>query len=356
MDSCDILKPEHITGLKVFLKEKERKSFSKIFREFFELYRHKKEIPYYYFKYLYFKDVHNIHDYISTKEVAKIHRDPSLHRPELTTIINNKLAFSLFASEHSLKVPKLYGYHFGPTYYLKKNSEQIKNTQDVYRFLKRLFNTVNAESVFVKPQANFGGKGCFVLRNDNSLLERIHENQKELLSGKNLFYELVSQHPKINEIHSNCLNTIRIVSYITPEGKIEFLPAFMRFGVDESPVDNGSSGGIFVGIDRKNGALQETGRKKIAFGGEEYSQHPNSNYKFDGFKIPFLEESYSLVSSFLKYLPDRFIGWDIGISQNGPIIIEANDTPNLDQCNFLNSGLLQNKEIKNLVDQYNSKN
>ena len=54
----------------------------------------------------------------------------------------------------------------------------------------------------------------------------------------------------------------------------------MRFGVGESIVDNGSSGGFFVGIDIENGKLQAKGHQFIEYGAAEPNQTPRFGFHF----------------------------------------------------------------------------
>ena len=323
-------------------------------REIRHLWHSKKEIPYYYFKYLYRNDVKNINDYLGTKEANRLHQNPQLHRSEITTIINNKLAFSLYAQKHGLRTARLYGYHFNHKYFFNETLKSVNTEQSLHHFFQNLFNTYQTTSVFVKPLADFGGKGCFILRSED-LKNQLYKKKEALLTENHLFYEVIKQHPRINEIHSHCVNTLRIVSYITPTGNIEFISTFMRFGIDNSPVDNGSAGGIFVYVDEEKGTLKEMGIKKMSFGGEKLTHHPNSNFKFDGFEIPYFKETYDLITTYLQYLPDRIIGWDVAITTDGPVIIEANDCPNLHSSDVMSSGgLLRNESFRELVTQINS--
>lgn len=60
----------------------------------------KREIPFYYFKYLYRKNVSNFLDYISYKEQLQLMEHRSLHNPNYVALLDNKL---YFLKEHLLK-------------------------------------------------------------------------------------------------------------------------------------------------------------------------------------------------------------------------------------------------------------
>ncbi len=53
--------------------------------------------------------------------------------------------------------------------------------------------------------------------------------------------------------------------------------------------------------------------------------------KFEGFKLPYTEEIKALVKKAALVLPDfRYVGWDVCITPDGPLIVEGNDYPGYD--------------------------
>ncbi|TGV00700.1 sugar-transfer associated ATP-grasp domain-containing protein [Flavivirga rizhaonensis] len=67
-------------------------------------------------------------------------------------------------------------------------------------------------------------------------------------------------------------------------------------------------------------------------------------------EIPFFKEACKEVVNAVKIIPDRFIGWDVAITQNGPIIVEANWDPHIFLSDYAYGGLLKNRHIKRLVN------
>ena len=82
--------------IKVFLRDPEKKNFLQICKEVLVLWAIKKEVPMYYFKYLYKKEANNYRDYLAPGEVRRIHASGRLHKTEYTSILNNKLNFALY--------------------------------------------------------------------------------------------------------------------------------------------------------------------------------------------------------------------------------------------------------------------
>lgn len=69
---------------------------------------------------------------------------------------------------------------------------------------------------------------------------------------------------------------------------------------------------------------------------EEVECHPATNVKFDGFKIPYWNEIKELVLKAAMVNPDvKVVGWDVAISNKGPLLIEANRRPGFDLVQVL---------------------
>ena len=336
--------------IRVFLKDRDKKGVLLIIKEVLMLLFVKKEVPMYYFKHLYKKEITNVFDYLGTAEAARIQRDKGLHKYEHTSIMNNKLNFALYCQNFSLPTPTLLGHNLLKSYFLNGELRTIENKDQLVQYFENLLDASGEDDLFVKPLADYGGKGCLKL-SKKKLSRQIDSNMESLLANGHIFSKVVQQHPEIDKIHSKSLNTLRIITYITDENTTEVVSTFMRFGIGESIVDNGSSGGLYVGIGTQKGQLKDYGYKTMTFGGDKVTHHPNSNFRFGGFKIPYFKEACELAVSAVDYFPDRWIGWDIAITPDGPIIIEANDCPDLHMSDVASEGLLKNRHIKNLVEK-----
>ncbi|NMH87415.1 sugar-transfer associated ATP-grasp domain-containing protein [Flavivirga algicola] len=335
--------------LKVFLKHPNKKSFPKMIKEVIILMIKKREIPFYYFKYLYRKNVTNYLDYVSFKEQLLLVGHRSLHNPDYVALINNKLYFALFCERISIKTPKLISYNLGSNFFFNNEVVKITDKEKLVDFFEVLFDKNKIDALFFRPPSDYGGKGCFKITKEDieNNLDGLYQN---LVNGNFVHTKVVKQHDDINKIHSKSVNTLRIISLLTLEGHIEIISAFIRFGVGDSVVDNATSGGFFVGINLEDGTLQPIGHYLSQHGGEEITEHPDSGYKFEGFKIPYYKEACDLVLDTAKIIPDGLIGWDVAITSNGPVIIETNAEPHIPISNITSGGLLKNKHVKNIVE------
>jgi len=341
---------ENIAKIKVFIKDPNKKSFFKIIKEVFVLTIIKKEIPFYYFLYLYSKDVKNYLDYLSTGENNKILNSPLLRNPRYESLLNNKLFFALLNEKSPLNTPKPISYNLGNTFYHNNTIKQIYNKSELVSFFERVFTVDNLEGLFFRPPSNSGGRGCFKLTRIG-LKNELDDIFDSLTSGYYIHTEILEQHREINKIHDKSVCTLRIVSLITSENHPEIISVLMRFGVGNSVVDNSSSGGFFVGVNIDEGTLEDTGHYLSDYGGAKIKKHPDSGFIFEGFKVPYFKEACEEVLKGIKVIPERFIGWDVAITPNGPIIVEANYFPHLPMSNIAYGGLLKNPHIKKLMGE-----
>lgn len=82
---------------------------------------------------------------------------------------------------------------------------------------------------------------------------------------------------------------------------------------------------MVVGIDREKGCLKGNAIDKV---GATFPVHPTTGVTFDGFPIPCFEQISDLVLETARQ-EDKIlvIGWDVAISENGPVLIEGNRRP-----------------------------
>jgi len=341
---------KNIRVIQVFIKDPNKKSFLKIIKEVFVLSITKKEIPFYYFKYLYGKDVKNYLDYLGTGETNTISNSPLLHKPEYRSLLENKLFFALLSEKSPLNTPKLISYNLGNTFYHNNTIKQIYNKSELVSFFEHVLTVDKLEGLFFRPPSDYGGKGCFKLSRIG-LKNELDDIFDSLTNGYYVHTKIIEQHREINKINDKSVSTLRIISLITSENHPEIISVFMRFGVGNSVVDNASSGGFFVGVNIDEGTLKDTGHYLSEYGGAKIKKHPDSGFIFEGFKVPYFKEACEEVLKGIKVIPDRFIGWDVAITPNGPIIVEANYLPHLQMSNIAYGGLLKNTHIKKLMSE-----
>lgn len=239
-------------------------------------------------------------------------------------LLRNKFLFSLVAESLNIPTPENIGVIEDGMLFIIKEKRSI-------RFIDWLAD--NAVDVFIKSIGGECGDGVFhLVRSKDGKVsiggEVVSENQIETLlqSGKYVLQKTLIQHSKIAAIHPNAVNTIRLTTIYDKEtNDIKILPPLLRVGVGENNVDNWAMGGLAIGINIEKQSLKKYGFYKPGFG-TKATFHPNSKVVFEGYEIPYLNEAIAIARRYHSFLTDiHSIGWDIAISEKGPIIIEGND-------------------------------
>lgn len=181
---------------------------------------------------------------------------------------------------------------------------------------------VKKHPIFVKKRVDlYKGDGVELVnsRNLNVSLNQYFEQ----LKSTDLFQleEKIQQSDIMASLNASSVNTIRCNAFVTRHGvKVPF--AFLKVGRAGSFVDNGGKGGILVGIDEKTGVLNTDGRDEY---GNRYVTHPDSNIRFQDFRLPDWEDALQLCNEITpKVTGVQAIGWDLAHTAQGWVIVEGN--------------------------------
>jgi hypothetical protein len=125
------------------------------------------------------------------------------------------------------------------------------------------------------------------------------------------------------------LQTVRINTVIDRGGRCRIVRPFFKAAVGDNVADNihrGASGNIHVDVRAEDGVLQpgqlttRDGRGVVPV-----PVHPETHVRFEGIKLPFWAEAAALAEEAAgKFLPLRTLGWDVALTGDGPVIVEAN--------------------------------
>lgn len=225
-----------------------------------------------------------------------------------TEVLNNKTLFDLKYKEF-----------LGRKFWINKDS----SLEEFREFIDGL------DVVFCKPVNLCGGHGMRRYELHGTPEEMYEHFMNEPLM---LVEEVIKQHPRINEIYPGCINSIRIMSALK-DGKFECFGAWMKFGANGSQVDGRIEGGSFAGVDEKTGIIVTTA---IDGKNNRFATHPNTGAKILGFQIPYWKEVLELTEKALRHVDGiDFVGWDVAITEHGPVIVEGNSRPALSDYQLL---------------------
>jgi hypothetical protein len=75
------------------------------------------------------------------------------------------------------------------------------------------------------------------------------------------------------------------------------------------------------------------------------SRHPTTGAEIEGTRLPFWKEAARLAIQAHRAFSDRLlIGWDIGILEDGPIVLEGNRGPDMDLMQrFMDTGFMTHR-------------
>ncbi len=257
-------------------------------------------------------------DYIKTKKYYEIIN--YLNNPEYRYIFLDKIEFNN-------KFKK----------YIGRDCLDLRNSsvEDFKKFIK------NKKDFFAKKHNSFGGDGVEKIitkdiKNVEDLYNKLLENKQYLVE------ETIVQHDYLNKINSKAVNNIRMVT-IYKDGKAHLIGNTIRLNAGEEEVI--SCHDIFATLDKNGNLLGNVVDDDCHI----YKEHPTSKFKFKNVKIPYIKEAIKMVEKAGEVVPEvRYVGWDVAITPNGPVIIEGNFYPSygLFQYYLLDDGLPVGKLAK----------
>lgn len=130
------------------------------------------------------------------------------------------------------------------------------------------------------------------------------------------------QHEAINRLYPYSVNTIRVAT-ICHNGSVEIAYAIFRIGANKSCVDNFTTGGMVADMDLETGKARTDA---VNVHGERFELHPDTQVAIKGFEIPYFKEGLEMVRRAGRNV-NGYIGWDVAITENGPVLIEGNIDP-----------------------------
>lgn len=177
------------------------------------------------------------------------------------------------------------------------------------------------EKVVLKKSNGSQGKDVEIIKVKDMSSDALKQYAE--LKQYDILEEFVCQHDDMQKLSPNSLNTVRFITFLKQSGEVVVIGSSLRMGIDKQ-TDNLSSGGITCKIDTESGVIASKG---CSFDITQplYDVHPVSGITLEGFKIPYWNEVRSMCfKAASKYNDNRCIGWDVAITNNGPLLIEGN--------------------------------
>ena len=229
----------------------------------------------------------------------------ALNDPEYYHIVDDKIEFNE---------------HFAA--YMKRDWLDMRKTslQEFEKFCEK------HDEMMIKPLNLTGGAGVEKLYvKDYSSIKELYDL---ILSKKAyLVEEVVKQHHDISKIYPYSVNTYRVLT-IKTDDDVDVIYGIIRFGNNGSVVDNHHAGGMSTPFDVETGKILYPA---VDLDLNLFEEHPMTHVKFVGYQLPFWPEAKQMVKEAALLIPEiRYNGWDVAVSEDGPLLIEGNYLPGYD--------------------------
>ncbi len=170
---------------------------------------------------------------------------------------------------------------------------------------------------FAKPRTGAHGEGAL-------FMDRAELAVRRRANTAYIVQAVARQHPEMAAVNPDTLNTVRIDTLLL-DGAVTNSGAFARFGRKGEVTDNAYGGRFIVAVDLETGVLRGPARQKLGFSTRVFPAHADTGVPFDGRQVPYWDDLRACVANAAQvFRPLRSIGWDVGITPDGPVIIEGN--------------------------------
>lgn len=268
----------------------------------------------------------NIEDYVFQKEYDCA-RDAL--NGDLVSLYQYKNIAGVYLNAHGINASYSLG-QISPDGNLVKLTDGT--TQNLVKWLQK-----NGTPVFCKPNDGNQGKSCYRIECTNncdcfSVSGKLcPADQLAALLANHIIEPLIIQHKTLRQFSPNCVNPLRIRT-MNDNGNIRHVSTYISIASKDAYVSNGVTSGVMIGLNDEGRCITD-GFCEVEGKERRLSILPDTNIRISDIVIPGVREAIELAKAAHRTTPQIFaIGWDVGITDNGPIIIEGN--PRYGTCTY----------------------
>ena len=247
------------------------------------------------------------------------------------SLARNKYLAHRILDSIGVRKSTLYCYYQPEARYLV-GEDNASSLGDVLRILQ----SKDVTSCVIKTTESSHGDNVWVINDityqDNDALLTRFDGEILMLSsvlGQNplVFESKVHQTKQLAALNESSVNTVRFMTTLWPNGEVKVVATFLKIGRLGKCVDNAGGGGnVDACVDVETGEL----RYAIQFDGwrnnKEIETHPDNGHPINGIVIDNWQNIKEEVKQCQRAFPFcKAAGWDIAITDDGPVIIEVND-------------------------------
>lgn len=247
------------------------------------------------------------------------------------SLARNKFLAHKILENTGVRKSVLYCYYMPEARYISSD-ESASDITGVICILKQK----NVQSCVIKTTESSHGDNVWVINainyqeNDAEMTRFDGEIIKlsEVLGKEPLIFEsVVRQTKQFVSFNESSVNTVRFMTTLWPDGSSRIIATFIKIGRAGKCVDNAGGGGnVDVCVDTETGevkyAIQYDGWRNI----KDIDCHPDSGNQLNGVVIDNWQAIKEEVKKYQQAFPYcKAAGWDIAITDDGPVVIEVND-------------------------------
>ncbi len=161
----------------------------------------------------------------------------------------------------------------------------------------------------------------------------------------------IENHPALAKFSQGALCTLRIITYRIGNEQSRLFAAILRMPTGVAEIDNYSAGGLSSPLD-SNGCLGPAWKK---FGTEPVHSHPDSGAAITGVMMPQWQDLLGLaLRAHDAIINNSIIGWDVALSPEGPLLVEANQSWSVEHWEIAHNGPIVDSDFLNIVGRIDS--
>lgn len=241
--------------------------------------------------------------------------------PELARTIGDKRWFPGWAAEHALPVLPLVAV--------------FEQGRPLGRTVEACATALPDVSLFAKPADLWSGQGAsrwvraapgvWTSGSDERIdaLELVRRLSEQSREHPIVLQRCLVPHPAMRALAPDAVSTVRCVTFESRAGDAKLLRAMVRIPMAGMIVDNMNAGGAIASIDLETGRLSECIAWKDGLLLRSGTL-PGRETRVEGVEVPLWPAARRIALQAQRAAGLPFAGWDLALSEDGPILLEAN--------------------------------
>ena len=257
-----------------------------------------------------------------------------LNPPTHVTVTDEKAMFYRVAAAIGIPTPELHGILGRAGGWSAATGRVLSDREDAVGFLR----SEVPDELVVKPSAGYHGLGVRVLRREGAELVNLEGRRHTLRAlvaelwedpdwDLYVVQERLRNHADLERASgSPTLQTVRVTTFIAEDGTVQRLHAGLKVARGAGNVDNYRGGANDTALAEVEVATGRVGALRTPRpDGCGFLPAGGARGTVGGVVLPHWPAVLDLArESALRFLPQRTMGWDIALTDRGPLVVEAN--------------------------------